>query len=128
MTDDASREAVAPLSVETDLTARVDGVELSVASTGERLLVGVESLSDAVRVARSQPTDRAQELDTLLRTTDLTVEVRVRDRIVGVVGSGARPGAVSRALELSPVEVRLSGVLGAVAAEIGAAGAALAGN
>lgn len=123
--NDPSDTARAPLSVATDLTVRINGAEASVESTGERLLVQFRSVPDAVRATRNQPAGVATSLTALLRTTDLTVEARVRDRIVAVAGADARPGAVSRLLEVDPVEVRVGGVLGAVGAEMSAAIGAL---
>jgi hypothetical protein len=128
VTDATESAPPAPLSVATDLTLTVDGVELTVESTGERLFAEVESLADAVRVARALggvPDGPADRLATLLRTTDLTLEVRVRDRTVAVVGADARPGAFSRGLGVDPVEVRLGGVLGAVGRELSAVRRAL---
>ena len=121
MTDTAP---TAPLSIATDLTLTVDGVELTVESTGERLFAEVSSLADAVRVVRSLggvPDGGADQLSTLLTTTDLTLEIRVRDRTVAVVGTGARPGSLSRGLGVDPVEVRLGGVFGVVGRELSAA-------
>jgi len=123
--NDASEPAPAPLSVATDLTVRVNGAEATVESTGERLLLQFRSLPDALRAVRGQPAGGATSLTALLHTTDLTVEARVRDRIVAVAGADARPGLVSRMLEVDPVEVRVGGVLGAVGAEAAAAVAAL---
>jgi hypothetical protein len=119
--NDHSDAARAPLTVATDLTVRINGAEASVESTGERLLIQFRSVPDAVRATRNQPAGIATTLTALLRTTDLTVEARVRDRIVAVAGADARPGVVSQLLEVDPVEVRIGGVLGAVGAEASAA-------
>jgi hypothetical protein len=113
----------APLSVATDLTLTVDGVELTVESTGERLFAEVSSLADAVRVVRSLggvPDSGAARLSTLLTTTDLTLELRVRDRTVAVVGTDARPGPLSHGLGVDPVEVRLGGAFGVIGRELSA--------
>jgi hypothetical protein len=113
--------ARAPLSVATDLTVRINGAEATVESTGERLLVQFRSLPDALRATRRRPDGIGTTLTALGRTTDLTVEARVRDRVVAVAGADARPGVVSRLLEVDPVELRLGGVVGAVGAEASAA-------
>jgi hypothetical protein len=110
--------------VAADLRLSVNGAEATVRSTGERLFVEFPSLSAALRALRGLP-DRENELAALLRTTDLTVEVRVRDRTVAVVGAEARPGVLSRRLGVDPVEARVGGVLGAVGREIAAAVAVL---
>lgn len=119
--NDPSDPAPAPLSVATDLTLGINGAEATVESTGERLLLQFRSLPDALRATRGQPAGVATTLTEVLQTTDLTVEARVRDRIVAVAGADARPGVVSRLLEVDPVEVRVGGVLGAVGAEASAA-------
>jgi hypothetical protein len=110
----------APLSITTDLTVTINGAEAAVESTGERLFVSFGSLPDALRALRGQPDGTEGPLATLLETTDLTAEVRVRDRTVAVAGVSARPGVLSRQLGVAPIEVRLGGALGAVGAEISA--------
>jgi hypothetical protein len=108
-------DARAPLSVVTDdLTLAVDGVELDVRSTGDRLFVEVPTVRGALRVARNLPSDGdARGPAALLTATDLTTEVRVRGRTVAVVGADARPGRLSRELGVAPAEVRIGGALGA---------------
>ncbi|SFR69389.1 hypothetical protein SAMN04487947_3609 [Halogeometricum rufum] len=119
---DSETEARAPLTVQTDLTLSVDGRPVDVSSTGERLFVEFPSLSAAVRAfARSPPTAR-RRLHELLTTTDLTVELRVRDRTVALVGAEARPGGLSKRAGVAPVELRVGGVFGAVGQELSAAG------
>jgi hypothetical protein len=110
---------LAPLSVESDLSVAINGGQAEVESTGRRLLVRFRSLPDAMRAARGKPSD-AGSLQALLVATDLTVEVRARDHTVAVAGADARPGAVSRLLGVAPVEVRISGALGALGAEAAA--------
>jgi len=116
-------DARAPLSVVTeDLTLSVDGVDLDVRSTGDRLFVEVATVRDAVRVARRLPNDGdARGPAALLTATDLTAEVRVRGRTVAVVGGDARPGLLSRKLDVAPAEVRLAGALAAGASGLSAA-------
>ncbi|WP_418284545.1 peptide ABC transporter ATP-binding protein [Halorubrum sp. DTA46] len=111
----------APLSVVTDdLTLTVDGVEFDVHSTGARLFVEIDSVRDAIRVARSLPDDDAAGPTAFLTATGLATEFRVRGRTVAVLGTGARPGVVSRALGVSPAEVRVTGAVGAVASGLSA--------
>jgi len=108
-------DARAPLTVTTtDLTLSVDGVDLEVRSTGDRLFVEASTVRDALRVARSLPRGGdARGPSALLTATDLTTEIRVRGRTVAVVGADARPGLISRKLGVAPAEVRLSSVVGA---------------
>ena len=116
-------DARAPLSVATeDLTLTVDGVDLDVRSTGDRLFVEAATVRDAVRVARSLPSDGdVRGSAALLTATDLTAEIRVRGRTVAVVGADARPGALSREFGVAPAEARLAGALGAGVSGLSAA-------
>jgi hypothetical protein len=108
-------DARAPFSVVTeDLTLSVDGIDLDVRSTGDRLFVEVATVRDALSVARRLPDRRdASGPAALLTATDLTTEIRVRGRTVAVIGADARPGLVARELGVAPAEVRLAGALGA---------------
>ena len=108
-------DPVVPLSVTTeDLTLTVDGVEMAVTSTGDRVFLDVRSVGEALRVAQSLPADSDVTGPTrLLRAGDLTTEVRVRGRTVVVLGTEARPGALSRQLGVAPAEIRPTAVLGA---------------
>ena len=117
-------DARAPLSVATDdLTLTVEGVDLDVRSTGDRLFVEAATVRDAVRVARSLPEEAdARGPSALLLATDLTAEVRVRGRTVALVGADARPGPLSRRMGVAPAELRLAGVLGAASGGVSAAG------
>ncbi len=116
-------EPRAPLSITTtDLTLTVDGVPLDVRSTGDRLFVEASTVRDAIRVARGLPAaGNAEGPAALLVATDLTTEFRVRGRTVAVVGADARPGVLSRELGVAPAELRLAGLLGAAAGEVGGA-------
>ena len=104
-----------------DLTVEIEDARAEVRSTGERLFVEFSTLPEALRALRGLPEDGSDRLADLLRTTDLTVEVRVRDRTVAVVGARASPGVVSRGLGVDPVEVRVGGLLGAVGRELAVA-------
>jgi hypothetical protein len=107
-----SRDA---LSVETDdLTLSVDGVDLSVRATDRLLFVEVESVGDALRVARRLPDDSVSNRAVAeLTRGDLTAEIRVRGRTVAVAGADARPGPLSHRLGAAPAELRLAGLVGA---------------
>jgi len=117
---------VAPVSVEADLDVSVDGVEIDLESTGDRLLASVATVRDALAVARHHADD-SERAHAVLTAAALTVEVRVRGRIVAVVGADARPNALSRLLSVDPVEVRPAGVVGALGAEAVASVGRLAG-
>jgi len=122
VTEPAQRRA--PLSVAADLRLAVDGAELSVrASGGNRLFVDFPGLRTAVAAARSLAgeRDRLDDADATLRTTELTVEVRVRGSTVAVLGRAADPGGLSRRLGLHPLELRIGGGLSALGRELTAA-------
>jgi hypothetical protein len=70
-----------------------------------------------MRALRARPAGVADGVAALLEVTDLTVELRARDRILAVAGREARPGALSRLLGVPSVEVRPGGLVGAVVAE-----------
>lgn len=108
-------EEEAPLSIRTDdLTLTVDGVDLGVHSTGDRLFIEVDSVSDAIRVMRRVPADGDMRGPAaLLTATDLTTEFRVRGRTVAVIGADARAGILSRRLGVAPAEFRLIGAIDA---------------
>ncbi|ELZ84146.1 peptide ABC transporter ATP-binding protein [Haloferax larsenii] len=112
---------VAPLTVDTDdLTLTVAGVSMPVSSTGDQLFVEVPTLWSAIQVARAVNFD-VERLTRVLTTTDLTTELRVRGRTVAVVGTGARPGVVSRELGIAPAEFRVGGALTALGNGVSAA-------
>ena len=103
------------LSVATDdLTLSIDGVDAAVHTTGQRLFVEVDSVRDALRVARSLPDDSVSNraVGELVRG-GLTAEIRVRGRTVALAGADARPGPLSHRLGVAPAELRLAGVVGA---------------
>jgi len=109
-----------PLSVSTDLSVAVDGTDVAVRSTGDRVLVDVPTLGAAVDVLRSVPRERLTAFSATLRAADITIEVRVRESPVVVVGAGAHPGVVSRRLGVAPAEFRVGGALVAVTRGAGA--------
>ncbi|WP_424014645.1 peptide ABC transporter ATP-binding protein [Halorubrum xinjiangense] len=111
------------LSVETDdLTLSVDGVDAAVHATDRRIFVEVESLRDALRIARRLPDESVSNRALAeLPRAGLTAEVRVRGRTVAVAGADARPGPLSHRLGLAPAELRLGGVVGAGYGDLSAA-------
>jgi len=106
----------APLSVEADLTLSVDGAQARVQSTGERLFVEIPSVVSAVALLNGLPLTELRRLHELLTTTGLALEVRAHQRTVAVLGTGARPGALSRQLGVFPLELRFWGVASALGA------------
>jgi hypothetical protein len=111
------------LSVETDdLTLSTGGVDAAVHATDRRVFVEVDSVRDALRIARRLPDGSVSNraVAELVRA-GLTAEVRVRGRTVAVAGADARPGPLSHRLGVAPAEVRLAGVAGAGYAGLSAA-------
>ncbi|UHH14520.1 hypothetical protein [Halobacterium litoreum] len=104
----------------TDLSVSVDGTDVGVESTGDRVLVDVPALGAAVDVLRSVPRERLTGFSAALRAADVTVEVRVRESPVAILGADARAGPVSRRLGVAPAEFRVGGALVAVARGAGA--------
>jgi len=103
-------EEKVPLSIGTDnLTLTVDGIELDVHSTGERLFIEVDSVRDAIRAVRTVPDGDVRGSAAFLTATDLTIEVRVRGRTVVVIGADARPGVLSTGLASRPPSSGSSG-------------------
>jgi hypothetical protein len=107
----------APLSVYTDLDVTLDGRPVQVASTGDRLFVELPSVRAAVRAFRSGAPVDDPRISALLRTSNLTVEVRVRGATVLVLGADAHPGALSDRIGVAPAEVRLGGIVAALGRE-----------
>jgi hypothetical protein len=116
-------DARTPLSVAADnLTLTIEGVDLEIRSTGDRLFVEAATVRDAIRVARNLPGDTdAHGPAAVLTATDLTTEIRVRGRTVAVIGTDARPGILSHRLGVAPAEVRLAGAVGAGVSGLSAA-------
>ena len=109
---------VAPVDVKADLELSVDGATATLESSGDRAVVTFGSVRDALRVARARPDDAVDGLHAVLGATDLTVEVRVRDRVVAVAGPDARPGPLSMLLEVAPAEVRAGAALRAAVGDL----------
>ena len=110
----------APLTVDSDLELTIDGTRAVVRSTGNRLFVEFPSLAGATRAARSLPQSRIDEVAALLVTTDLTLEVRSRDRTIVAIGADAPAGQISQWLDIAPAQIRIAGILAAVGQEFGA--------
>lgn len=100
------------LDVEANLSVTVDGIRLAVSTCDGRLRVQVPSIGACARLARSERT-RLPVLASILADAGLTVEVRVGDAVVALVGADANPGRLARRLHLGAVEPRLRGVVAA---------------
>lgn len=108
----------APLNVETDLDLTIDGVRTDVSSTGDRLFISFASLRAAGTALGGLPQVKLPELSALLAETDLTVEIRARDRTVFALGAEATAGPLSQRLGVAPAQVRLAGLVAAMGQEV----------
>jgi hypothetical protein len=100
-----------PLEVLADLQLVVDGEDIDIRGTGDRIVVDLSSLRAGRRLLASGPFASAQRARTTgriheaLDISGLTVEVRLRGDPVARLGAEAQPGAVGRLLNLNGIEV-----------------------
>lgn len=100
-----------PLEVLADLRLTVDGEDIEIRGTGDRVVVDLPSLRAGRRLLASGPfagnrartTGRVHEA---LQISGLTAEVRLQGDPIARLGAEARPGAIGRLLSLDGVEVR----------------------
>jgi hypothetical protein len=100
-----------PLEVLADLRLTVDGEDIEIRGTGDRIVVDLPSLRAGRRLLTSGPFagDRAQatgQVHEALRISGLTAEVRLQGDPIARLGAEARPGAIGQFLSLDGVEVR----------------------
>lgn len=100
-----------PLDVLADLRLAIDGEQIDIRGTGDRIVVDLPSLQTGRRLLRSGPfaTNRAQttgRIHEALRSTGLTAEVRLQGDPIAQIGAEAQPGALGRLLRLEGIEVR----------------------
>jgi hypothetical protein len=103
------------LSVEADLTATVDGQEVSVDGYGDRVVVSFPTFR-AARRALDGVEALPVPFDSLDAAADagVDVDVRVRGASVARLGPGVRPGPLSRLVGAAPARVSVVGVLRAL--------------
>jgi hypothetical protein len=103
------------LSVEADLTATVDGQEVSVDGYGDRVVVSFPTFAAARRAL-----DGVEALPVPFDSLDaageagLDVDVRIRGASVARLGPGVRAGPLSRLVGAAPARVSVVGVLRAL--------------
>jgi hypothetical protein len=100
-----------PLEVLADLRLAVDGEDIKIRGTGDRVVVDLPSLRAGRRLLASGPfaanrTRTTGRVHEALQISGLTAEVRLRGDPVARLGAEARPGAIGRFLSLDGVEVR----------------------
>jgi hypothetical protein len=106
-----------PLEVLADLQLAVDGENVDVQADGERIVVDLPSLRVGRRMLTAPPlgqqgrTKASRRVREALELTGLTLEVRLRGEPIALMGKGATPGAVGRALLLDGVELRPASTL-----------------
>jgi hypothetical protein len=100
------------LHVLADLTLTVEGEQVAIRGEGDRIVIDLPSLQAGRKLAQAGPfsqTQRAEgvaRLHEILTSQNLTAEVRLYGDVLARVGAEARPGAISRLLNLGAVEVR----------------------
>lgn len=108
-------EDLAPLDVSADLVASIDDHEITIEAATDRIHVTVPTVGVAatlVRRTRGVLPGAAR----VLAAADLTAVVRVRGRVVAVLGAEARPGRLGKRLD-APFQVSADGVLTAAIRE-----------
>lgn len=100
-----------PLEVLADLQLAVDGEQIDVRATGDRIVVELPSLRAGRRLLSSGPfaTDRARttgRLHEALKISGLSGEVRLQGDPIARIGAGAQPGAIGRVFGMEGIEVQ----------------------
>lgn len=101
-----------PLEVLADLQLAVDGDDIDIRGTGDRIVVDLPNLRAGRRLLTSGPFASGQRARTTgriheaLRISGLTAEVQLRGDPVARLGADARPGGVGRLLNLDGIEVQ----------------------
>ncbi len=100
-----------------DLIGRVmvemGGESAGVEALGDRIVVELAGLSSLRRWSKGRGgIGSIRRIHDTLNATGLTLEVVAGGRVVGRLGSGARPGLASKMLGLGPLEILLGGILG----------------
>ena len=109
------------IDVVADLLLTVDGADIPIRGTGDRIVVDLPDLRTGRRMLESGPfaaqersagVTRAHEL---LSAGGITLDVCLNGRVLARIGKEARPSAVARFLNLGDVEVRPTESVRAVA-------------
>ncbi|PSQ67228.1 MAG: hypothetical protein BRD24_01035 [Halobacteriales archaeon SW_9_67_24] len=108
-------EDLAPLDVQADLAASIDGQEVTIEAAAGRIHVAVPAVAVGATLVR-RVRDVLPGAARVLAAADLTLVVRVRGRIVAVLGAEAQPGRLGRRLD-APVQVSADGALTAAVRE-----------
>jgi len=99
------------LSVLADLSLALDGEDIAIRGDGDRVIVDLPSVQAGRALLRAGPFSPPERraglvrLNTVLRETELTVDVRYAGATVVRLGAAAQPNAVTRLLNLEGVEV-----------------------
>lgn len=103
------------LSVEADLTATVEGDEVSIDGYGDRLVVSFPTFRAARRALEGLETLPVpfESLETAAEA-GVAVDVRVRGASVARLGPGVRAGPLSRLAGVAPARVSVVGLLRAL--------------
>ena len=100
------------LSVLADLSLALDDEDIAIRGDGDRVIIDLPSLQAGRALFQAGPFAQTERraglatLNTVLRETELTVDVRYAGETVVRLGAEAQPNAVGRLLNLGDVEVR----------------------
>ena len=100
-----------PLEILADLQLTVDGESIDVRADGRHVVVNLPSLRAGRRLLDAEPLSRdgrgPRRVQEALQVAGITLEVQLEGAPIAVIGAGASPGRLARALKLDGVELRL---------------------
>lgn len=116
-----------PLAIDADVTITVDEREYLLLVEDDVVTVVAPSLSAAVGLVRSLPTDELDRLGSLLETAGMTVVVRVDEETVATFDTTPQWAPGSDGFDIRSVSVEPRGLVAAVARGVKAAPLAIVG-
>lgn len=100
------------LDILADLLLTVDGADVPIRGTGDRIVIDLPNLRTGRRMLAAGPFAAGQRAEGIARANDLlaeaglTLDVRLDGSVLARLGATARPNAVGRLLNLGAAEVR----------------------
>jgi len=104
-----------PLEIVGEVHAAVADETVLITASSDTITVDIPSLRVGLLALRGvgrgkQRSETISRANVVLQLTALSVQFRMAGGTVAILGSAARPGAVSRVLGLAPLDIRLSGL------------------
>ena len=104
-----------PLEIVGEVHAAVADETVLITASSDTITVDIPSLRVGLLALRGvgrgkQRSETISRANVVLQLTALSVQFRMAGGTVAILGSVARPGAVSRVLGLAPLDIRLSGL------------------